>query len=118
MWVKPQPWPIKSHCISQDKLGFAAITNTSPARHLRGFQQQSYMFTRVARPLWGGGCLFSTATLGTCSWRLRLAEVERKAWWAVSYLRTSVKAPHHFLSHFIGQSNSHDHTKVQVGKEV
>lgn len=27
MWVKPQAWPIKSHCISQDKLCYAAITN-------------------------------------------------------------------------------------------
>lgn len=51
---KAQPWPIKNHGISQDKLGYAPVTNTSSALHLRGCQQPSCIFTHGACPLWSG----------------------------------------------------------------
>lgn len=41
LWLKPQLQSLRSPSISQDELGYAAVTNTSPAPSLRGFQQQS-----------------------------------------------------------------------------
>lgn len=54
LWQKPQPWSFKSHSISQDELGYAAVTNTYPAPDLRDFQEQSWFFTHGSCPERGG----------------------------------------------------------------